>query len=206
MARLLGTSYHSLFPSTRSHPHHGHPESRKLLNLFIISDSTSSLDSLPYPTFSVNVAEFCITLLLFLKEKLPALIFARSSLNFGSIICYSLPHSLKMLFSRSLVLYTILLLVSSYADFIDAGCAKCRHSSSSLNRPKRKANEDNNSSTESITDDSEDFTPAEMEGVRLEYIKQQILQRLGMSKAPNVEKRQVDVSSSELQMLVRELF
>lgn len=103
-----------------------------------------------------------------------------------------------MLASRTLVLFTVILTISNCIPAF-AGCTKCRRNPDpTLNRSKRKADDSNNSSLE---DDLEEYSTVDLEAVRLEYIKQQILQRLGMSKAPKVERKQVDIAPREFCIL-----
>lgn len=92
-------------------------------------------------------------------------------------------------------LLTTLLLITWVCIRATAGCARCRHSTTdSYDRVKRTAGQD----ATSMDDDSENFSSVDLESVRLEYVKHQILQKLGMSTAPKVERKQsVDITPRE---------
>ena len=69
--------------------------------------------------------------------------------------------------------------------------ASCPHSSDpSLTRPKRE--DEVSGSGDRLNNEEE-----ELQKARLEFIKLQILQRLGMSKAPKIKRKQVDIAACE---------
>ena len=187
MASPLERIYHSLFPNTRARRRPVASASRKLTFLLLFDPSLFSPPNADH--------YFIIHPVLALKLLLPSpRLHSRIELSSGSIISAFHPLCLNMLVSRTLVLITIILTLSCCIP-ADAGCPKCRRTSDvTLNRSKRKASEANSS----YEDDSEEYSAVDLEAVRLEYIKQQILQRLGMSKAPKVERKQVDIAPREL--------
>lgn len=83
---------------------------------------------------------------------------------------------------------TICLIIASYCLVLSEGsCAHSRLDSQlQSTRSKRDITGSNNSDG-----DNED----ELERARLEYIKQQILRRLGLRKAPSVQRKDMDIIS-----------
>ena len=81
---------------------------------------------------------------------------------------------------------TICLIIASYCLVLSEGsCAHSRLDSQLQSRSKRDIAGDSNNSD----DDNEDA----LERARLEYIKQQILRRLGLRKAPSVQRKDMDI-------------
>lgn len=80
-------------------------------------------------------------------------------------------------------LITLFLLVTTLASAVLL--ARCPHSDH-LSRTKREV----------VTGDQLK-NEEELQKARLEFIKLQILQRLGMSKAPKIKRKQVDIAACE---------
>lgn len=80
-------------------------------------------------------------------------------------------------------LITLILLVTTLTSSVVL--ARCSHSDH-LSRTKREAVSGDQLKNEE-----------ELQKARLEFIKLQILQRLGMSKAPKIKRKQVDIAACE---------
>lgn len=83
-------------------------------------------------------------------------------------------------------LATICLIIASYCLVLSEG--SCAHSRLDSQLQSKRSKRDITGSSNNSEDNEDD-----LERARLEYIKQQILRRLGLRKAPSVQRKDMDI-------------